>query len=1118
MQDLIEKDQQQRAQALDAHASFIVQAPAGSGKTELLIQRFLTLLNQVNKPEEVLAITFTKKAANEMRLRLLKALKNAMHEPFPASSHAQLTWNLATNVLKRDQQFGWNLLDNPNQLRIQTIDALCTYLTKQLPLLSHFGSQPDIAENASLLYRTAVQEVLLHVEENYEWSVAISKLLLHLDNDLNKLHDLCINLLAKRDQWLPYIHLDQQTTEIKKHLEQQLAAIVNEQLTKLRQLFPSALITETMAIARFAADNIALKFTQQQSELRNLMELPGVAAKDMSAWLTLANLLLTKTGTWRKQLNDEIGFPPLTGIKNPQEKLLHTDYRQRFAGLIKVLNEHEDLRLALQELTHLPKPTYDNNQWDILQSLLMLLKILAAQLRVTFQQFGQIDFIENAQAALLALGTAEQPTDLALALDYQIKHILVDEFQDTSYTQYQLLEKLTNGWETHDGRTLFVVGDPMQSIYRFREAEVGLFIRMRLNGIGAIKLIPLTLARNFRSLSDIVLWNNKHFSAMFPKHNDIATGSVTYSPSITNQTTQQTSQISIQGFANFEDGIQAQAILNLITETRQHSPNDSIAILVRSRGHLSEIIPTLKRANISFRAIDIAPLASRQHIQDLLALTKAMLHPADRIAWLAILRAPWCGLSLADLLSIAGNDAYATIYEQLERAVNVSTDGQTRLERITPILKTKLFERDRYDLRTWIESTWQALGGPASLKEAADIYDAEEFFKLLGKLDQTGQAINLERLQEKVQQLYATTSHDEHLLQIMTIHSAKGLEFDTVILPHLERKMPIDDKSLLLWMERPLMNDKTALLLAPIHKTGSDKDNMYEYISRQQKIKSEYEIERLFYVATTRAKKNLHLLFAIQHGEREFSPEHGSFLKKIWPQIEANKAHIILENQQAQADTQQKITTVVKRPLRRLHTQWTNPIKSTSTQQTGMHKKSSGFSLPDTSAQTIGIVTHRILQLLAQNGLDWWTEKSKDNQLDYIHALLSQRHMPIKQLYSAKNTVFKAIDNTLADSRGQWILQQQSQSKAEFALSTVNNGEVMNLVVDRTFIDANDIRWIIDYKTTAFSKQDLETFLSEEQDKYLEKMQQYKAALQLHDARETKLGLYFPILQAWKEW
>src|SRR6185369_11151885 len=125
----------------------------------------------------------------------------------------------------------------------------------------------------------------------------------------------------------------------------------------------------------------------------------------------------------------------------------------------------------------MPDERYSDEQWETLGAILELLPRAAAHLKLVFAERGETDFTEVAQGAVRALGTAESPTDLLLALDTRIRHILVDEFQDTSYSQWELLEKLTSGWEKGDGRTLFLVGDPMQSIYRFREANVALFLR-----------------------------------------------------------------------------------------------------------------------------------------------------------------------------------------------------------------------------------------------------------------------------------------------------------------------------------------------------------------------------------------------------------------------------------------------------------------------------------------------------------------------------------------------------------------------------------------------------------------------------------------------------------------
>lgn len=1122
--NLTDYDKSQRQLALDASKSFIVQAPAGSGKTELLIQRFLTLLKHVKTPEEILAITFTKKASSEMRSRVISALKQAQSEPEPATQHGKQTWLLAKEALERDKQFNWNLIENPNQLCIQTIDSLCAFLTRQLPILSQFGSSPEIAVNPDLLYREAVQEVLMHVEENYEWSQSIAELLLHLDNDLNKLHDLLINLLAKRDQWLPYIHFNKQDSEIKKQLEQHLANVIGDTLNTLREIFPQQAIPQLTAIARFAADNLAL--ANPDSPLiacRNLTDLPGSNVTDTRAWLGLAQLLLTKQLTWRKCVNEQIGFPPQNSLRNAEEKFLHADFRQQHTHLIGVLYENEALRSALAGLFFLPDPFYQKDQWKILQALLHVLKIVAAQLRVTFEQHGQIDFIENAQAALAALGNEENPTDLALALDYQIRHILVDEFQDTSSTQYQLLEKLILGWEENDGRTLFVVGDPMQSIYRFREAEVGLFIRMVKNGIGNIKLIPITLRLNFRSDTTIVDWTNAHFQRIFPSFSDMATGAVQYSQSTSSKPDKAinpNSEIAIKGFLAADEARQANAIVSRLQTLQTHHPHDKTAILVRSRTHLAAIIPALKKAKIPYNAIDIDPLASRQCIQDLLSLTFALLHPADRIAWLAILRAPWCGLTLSDLFVIANENPYVTIWEQLERTDiidKLSQDGKARLGKILPVIKAKIADRERSALRDWIEGTWLLLGGPATLNDESDLNDANAFFKLLDEFNHTNRVLSLDRLKERINQLYASTKHANDSLQIMTIHTAKGLEFDTVILPHLERKMPNNDKPLLAWMEHPLLDDQIALLLAPIHATGDDKDATYEFINRQQKIKSDYETDRLLYVATTRAKKRLYLFFNAEQKESgDYKTESGSFLEKLWPHL-SNKHAYLMPDEEApltEVDPAKKTGKLIVR----LQNTWNNPINENKTLGIAAHQKQAGFQLRDRKPTVIGTITHKILQQISQLGIEWWQDKNEKEHHDYLTFHLTQLGILPADLDTTASRIQLAIQNTLQDERGLWILKNHLEAKSEFAVNALIEGNIERLVIDRTFIDESGLRWIIDYKTTTFTSHDLDLFLANEQQKYLEKMIKYHEALRMMDDRPTRLGLYFPALPAWKEW
>src|SRR5712691_686702 len=191
-------DQAQRDAALDPRRSFIVQAPAGSGKTELLVRRFLKLLSSVQRPEEILAITFTRKAAAEMRKRVLERL--------PDSGEIA------------------------HRLRIQTIDSFCTALTRQVPVLARFGAQPEIIEDASELYLEAAARVF------QQFNPASEKLLARLDNNVPKATRLLADRLRDRDRWLRKTG----AVPTRAELEATLAAERERLLRKAKALFPGA--------------------------------------------------------------------------------------------------------------------------------------------------------------------------------------------------------------------------------------------------------------------------------------------------------------------------------------------------------------------------------------------------------------------------------------------------------------------------------------------------------------------------------------------------------------------------------------------------------------------------------------------------------------------------------------------------------------------------------------------------------------------------------------------------------------------------------------------------------------------------------------------------------------
>jgi ATP-dependent helicase/nuclease subunit A len=228
---------------------------------------------------------------------------------------------------------------------------------------------------------------------------------------------------------------------------------------------------------------------------------PG--GRELPRWRALAAFLLTQDGHGAQDREREERLPRRQGVQGAEG---------RDAGRAGGLDEAAVA--ALVRLRQLPAPDHDND--DIVRALARLMKLAAAELWLVFREAGEVDFGELAARAIAALGDDMDPTELGLRLDWRIRHLLVDEFQDTSPTQVELLQRLTAGWQQGDGRTLFCVGDPMQSIYRFRKAEVGLFLRAKAQGIGGLHLEPLRLSRNNRACAPVVDWINRRLPATVP--------------------------------------------------------------------------------------------------------------------------------------------------------------------------------------------------------------------------------------------------------------------------------------------------------------------------------------------------------------------------------------------------------------------------------------------------------------------------------------------------------------------------------------------------------------------------------------------------------------------------
>ncbi len=1110
----------ERERALDPERSFIVEAPAGSGKTGLLMQRFLLLLSTVEKPEELLALTFTKKAAGEMQKRIMESLYSAFEakEVFGRfkNEFEKKTFELARNAVERDITLGWNLLENPGRLRIQTIDSLSASFIRQMPLLSRAGRGFTVAEDATPFYREAAKRTVEMVEGKGVTGSSVRTALRRLDNSVKALTERLVIMLGKRDQWLRHVRRGDTDAELKERLEGGFRNIVEDTLKDASLVFPKARVKRLFESARYAALN--LEANGVESPVRGLMfmnGLPAPSSVDLPKWQAIAELLLTNNNQWRKPKGVTIknGFPP----DGPEARARKRDFQE----LLEEIEGDDTLLRALTEARALPLPAFDPADWEVLLAFLHLLPAAQEHLMKVFDEEGVTDFQHIALSALSALGDDSAPTDLMLSLDLKIKHILVDEYQDTSRVQLALLKALTRGWTEGDGRTLFIVGDPMQSIYMFREAEVGLFLDARLNGVGEVRLNPIKLRSNFRSGDEIVSWVNAAFSSggAFPEKEDIFTGSIRYTPSLAARGEIEGSRVEValfDGRLNKEEAEKAVGIIKGIYGKAGSEDPGTTAVLCRSRNHLLEVVTALKKEGMTFRAEAFDPLTERTVVQDILSLLRAVLHPLDRVAWLAALRAPWCGAALNDLLLLCKGDNYGAVLDLASdpvRLASLSEDGRTRVPPVIERIKKARSMLGRTDLRGLIEGLWTGLGGPACVAGGA-MKDAEAFFDSIGSMRE-GEAA-LKGIEERVEGLYAFHGGSkETRIDLMTVHRAKGLEFDNVIIPGLGKEPRNEDKKLLLWMERKV-KDEDDLLLAPIERKTNGESPLYAYLNRVNKFKASLERTRLFYVAATRARKKLFLLgHANGMEDGEFKVDDRSFLSVIRPVL---REEMLVRNTGSEATGVGKEGKVGDIKIRRLPGSWKAP-RPAETIRIVERPILAPFEEPEfrwagERVRHLGTVVHRYLCRIAKSGLLKWDARRVSGEKDRISSELRALGLDEKDAGEFSGKAIKMLSDLLGDARGRWVLGDHRESGVEVGLTGVVNNELVHVIIDRTFVDDDNVRWVIDYKTSLHEGGDRAEFLASEKERYRGQLERYAAILSEAGGgeREIKKGLYYPAL------
>lgn len=1121
-------DSDVRREAVESGDSILLRAPAGSGKTTVLVQRLLVMLTKVGKPEQVLAITFTRKAAAEMRERVLAALacaSGAQPVPHAANDSLRRTIALAGETLRHARQQGWDLMQNPAQLRIQTIESLNHWIAAQLPASAGSGDG-DIVERPVGLYRDAARRAMEHAAQDSELRDQLARLLRLVDNRWNSLEEELAEMLTQRHRWWQHVTIasfGEQCAAVASCLQHLSVATQRQAQQALGADFleRAARVLHDTARERSALGDQDPDWSMwcAPRPLQPLAEL-------LPMWRLLGRYFLTGENELRSAFRAFKGLPLVTGR--------HKGLVRELADQLKLLPGARELLVNLKELPHAELAA---DSRSALLALRALLPLAAAALEELMTAQGLRDLITVSGRARQALVDDFEPTEFALRLGESLQHILVDEYQDTSIDQFELLQKLTHGWTTGDGRSVLLVGDPMQSIYGFRDAEVALFLRARHDGLSEyLQLKFLELRRNFRSQAAIVEFVNRSFAPLMPQRDDPQAGQAAYTDAVAARTDGAPGVVRFHLLARDAGQsareLEAQRILALVAEIRQASPQGSIAILTQTRRNVAGLTELLREHGWPVRGVKMVALADLQAIQDLSSLAQALLDPMDRIAWLAVLRAPWCAAALdvlEELARSAGDGAIATALQHgLDHQAWPAGFGP-RLPSVAKHLLAGLAAVALDGIAATVADTWVNLGGPACLGTGTKLRDAENYLDGLALAAASREWRGGQTLASLAQDLYAEAGPDTKL-EILPIHQAKGLEYDHVILTGLAMHWAAETRRLLAWREIPGEHRGAAslVLAARPDAAAAQTDGVYAFLAKLSRQRTEQERLRLMYVAATRARQSLHWVASLSTddtGELQ-SPPANSTLRLLWPVLADNfragdpldRAAIASGTTPIAAPAAAGLTPEPRR-LRRLPDDWQLPgaetVLDTLVRAAGAPRpeQEPEFDWAGIESRHVGTVLHAALQRIAVSAREQGVLLIDLPDDPLWAAELRALGVAPTRIGNAASRIGNALRATLKDETGRWILDPaHSEAQCEQPHSGLLDGELAAIVVDRYFVDRDGQRWVIDYKSGQHLGGKIAEFLENEKRRYRPQMDRY-CRLLAQQGTPVRAALYFPMMQ-----
>ena len=792
---------------------------------------------------------------------------------------------------------------------------------------------------------------------------------------------------------------------------------------------------------------------------------------------------------------------------------------------------------ALSEIKSLPSPHDIDSDMNVLPDFIITAADLIDRYETACVERHVIDFTGLEQAALRALNDSD-PSEIQLYLDHRIGHLLVDEFQDTNRTQWELVRRICSGWVPDDGRTVFIVGDPKQSIYSFRNAEVRLFIEAKSGiPIPGGDLLPLDthlLKTNFRSVKKLIEWTNSLFGETVMKEPDTDADEVPFGPSETSGEKENGGTISLSLFADNDiekaRDNEAAWLAGKVGEVMKETGEDkSIAILLFTRNRIRNYLQAFKNEGIPVQVREGLGLAQRPEVMHLIKIAELMATPHDDLAWASILRSPWSWFDTNLLYETARQEP-----ESWMGKILLTAQIHPGMEKITNAINNASRRVGRDSLGTTVRRFWEDLDGPrktASMYGMAGVANCMQFLEVLEDARQGTPLKDLYYVKATTGSRYepADPAASRSPVQMMTIHKAKGLEFDIVFLPFMDWK-PLSGGSGILppyLLERIPGTAGEHVVAMARDRRSKQSPPVYELLKKFQKNRRWGEAKRLFYVATTRAKETLFMsgiaklkdddiLTAGKENILEWVMQHEGIDGADINNVPAGKniaiefnpffLHMPPDGTKDKHVLPEPYTLSPERPAYTMAKSPSSMVDDALLVEETLSDDDALFN------RTRGTVIHNILST-AIGGRPLPTAPA-------VARALYAGGVPKDLSKEASARILEEAKKTLADP---FItrLMESPETKSEWEIEDMpGEKRVRSGAIDLAALD-RDTWWICDFKTSRpEDNETMEEFIAHEKNLYRPQLEAYREMLaHLKDIpkSEIRVGIYLTALQRWEE-